>query len=80
MVSDEEDFLDHNVKRIVFNGVRDFYRCVTSTITKKFEFRDTVMEDVAFLLPENQESLTVAPVLRLATLFPAAVSVELVMP
>lgn len=34
------------------------------------------MEDVAFLQPENQESLTVAPVLRLAARFPAAVPVE----
>ena len=75
-LSDEEDFLDSNVKRIFFNGVRDFYRGVTSTITKKFEFKDTVMEDVAFLLPENQQSLTVAPVLRLAMRFPAAVPVE----
>ena len=34
------------------------------------------MEDVSFLLPENQENLAAAPVLRSAARFPAAVSEE----
>ena len=52
----------------------DFYRCVTSTFMKKFSFSDTIMKDMSFLLPENQEDLAAAPVLRLAARFPAAVS------
>lgn len=47
-------------------------RCVTSTITRKFSFKDTVLEDVSLLLPENQESLAAAAVLCLAARFPAA--------
>ena len=42
----------------------------------KFSFTDTILEDVSFLLPENQGSLTAAPVLRLAARFPAAVPEE----
>ena len=33
-LSEEDDYLDCNVKRIFFGGVRDFYRCVTSTIMR----------------------------------------------
>ena len=45
-----EDYdLDTNVKNIFISGVRDFYRCVTSTITKKFSFKDTILEDVLFV-------------------------------
>ena len=58
------------MKNIFFSGVRDFYRCVTSTITKKFSFKDTILEDVSFLLPENQRSLAAAAVLHLIACFP----------
>ena len=52
-LSNEEDFLDPRTKKIFFNGVRDFYITVASTIMKKFSFSDNVVDDVAFLMPEK---------------------------
>ena len=72
-LSDEEDFLDPRTRKIFFNRVRDFYITVASTIMKKFSFSDNVVDDVAFLMPENQASVDVAAVFRMAERFPAAV-------
>jgi len=71
-LSDEEDFLDPRTKKIFFNGVRDFYITVASAIMK-FSFSDNVVDGVAFLVPENQASVNVAAVFRMAERFPAAV-------
>ena len=51
-----------------------FYKAVVSTIIKKFSFNDSVIDDVANLLPENRSRVTGAAVLRLARWFPAALS------
>ena len=67
-ISEEEDYFDSTTKRIFFNGVREFYKAVTSTIMKKFTFNDNIMDDVAFLLPDKHDSVTTASVVRLATL------------
>ena len=40
---------------------------------KKFSFSDNVVDDVAILMPENQASVDVAAVFRMAERFPAAV-------
>ena len=56
--------------------VSEIFSCVVSTIIKKFSFDDAIMEDISFLLPENQGSLAAAPVLRLAARFQAAVPEE----
>ena len=72
-LSNEEDFLDPRTKKIFFNGVRDFYITVASTIMKKFSFSDNVVDGVAFLMPENQASVDIAAVFRMAERFPAAV-------
>ena len=53
-LTEQEDYLDFSVKRIFFNGVRDFYKAVTSTVIKKFTFNDSVVDDVAFLYLTNK--------------------------
>ena len=75
-LSEEEDHLDSNVKRIFFNGVKDFYKAVIATIIKKFAFNDSVVDDVAFLLPNKKDSVTPAIVVRLAARFSAALQQE----
>jgi hypothetical protein len=75
-LSDEEDELDDTVKGLFFSGVRDFYKAVTSTIIKKFTFDDNVVDDVAFLLPNYQDKVTTASIVRLAQRFSAAVPPE----
>ena len=62
---------------IFFNGVRDFYKAVTSTILKKFSFNDHVFYDVTILLPENRCNLSSTAVMRLARRFSTAVPSEL---
>ena len=57
-LSEEEDHLDSNVKRIFFNGVMDFYKAVIATIIKKFAFNDSVVDDVALLLPNKKDCVT----------------------
>lgn len=74
-LNDEEYYLDPRAKEIFFNGVKDFYKAVVSTMLKKFSFSDGVV-DVAILMPENQASVDCAATLRLAKRFPAAVSQE----
>ena len=71
-MSEEEDYMDPNVQLLFFNRVRGFYRAVSSTIIKKFSFDDNLVDDVAFLLPENRDKVTTALVLRLARRFSAA--------
>ena len=44
--------MDPTVTQIFFNGVRGFYRAVSSTIIKKISFDDNLLDDVAFLLPQ----------------------------
>ena len=77
-LSEEEDDLgiDHNVEVIFFNGVKKFYKAVISTIIKKFAFNDTVVDDVAFLLPDHHDNVTAASILRLAQRFPSALPQE----
>lgn len=69
-----EDDIDRRTKKQFFTGVLEFYKAVVSTILKKFSFNDSVVDDVAILLPENRSKVTGAAVLRLARRFPAAVS------
>ena len=64
--------MDSTVTQIFFNGVKGFYRAVSSTIIKKFSFDDNLVDDVAFLLPQNQDKVTTALILRLACRFSAA--------
>ena len=66
-ISEEEDYMDSNVTRIFFDGVKGFYRAVSSTIIKKFSFDDSLMDDVALLLPQNHDEVTTALILRLAS-------------
>ena len=47
-ITDEEDFLDPSMKKIFFNGVKDFYKAVASTVMKKFTFNDSMMDGVWF--------------------------------
>jgi len=75
-LSDVEDYLDSRAKKIFFNGVKDFYIAVASTIIKKFCFKDSVVDDVAIFMPENQASVDVFAVFRLAKHFPTSVSEE----
>lgn len=56
-LGDKEDFLDPRTKNILFSGIKDFYIAVASTIMKKFSFSDSVLDDVAFLMPVNQASM-----------------------
>ena len=63
-------------KEYFFNGVREFYKAVSTTIIKKFTFKDHVIDDVAFLLPDKRGSVTTASVDRLAGRFSAAVPQE----
>ena len=49
---------------------------VASTIANKFSFSEKVLDDLGVLMPENQDSITVDSVLRLAAHFPAAVPEE----
>ena len=53
--------------------MREFYKAVSTTIIKKFTFKDNVIDDVAFLLPDKRGSITTASVDRLAGRFSAAV-------
>ena len=71
-ISEEEDYMDPNAQQLFFNGVRGFYRAVSSMIIKKFSFDDDLVDDVAFLLPENQDKVTTTLILRLAGRFTAA--------
>ena len=71
-ISAEEDYMDSNVTQMFFSGVKGFYRAVSSTIIKKFSFDDNLVDDVAFLLPQNQDKVTTALILRLASRFSAA--------
>ena len=73
-LSEIEDDIDQRANKQFFTGVRDFYKAVVSTIIKKFSFNDSVIDDVANLLPENRSKVTGAAVLRLARRFPAALS------
>ena len=75
-LSEEEDHLDSSTTRIFFSGVKDFYKAVISTIIKKFTFSDSVVDDIAFLLPNKHDNVTTAPVLRLARRFSVAVPPE----
>ncbi len=76
-LSEEEDYFDPSTLNIFFNGVRDFYTAVTSTILKKFSFNDHVFDDVTILLPENLCNLSSTAVMRLARRFSTAVPSEL---
>ncbi len=64
-LSSEEDVLDSNVHKSFFNGVREFYVVIASTILHKFPFSDTLVDDIAVFLPNNH--------CRLAQRFPVAV-------
>ena len=44
-LSEEEDYFDSSVKEIFYNGVKEFYIAIVSTI---FKFDDEFMDDVAF--------------------------------
>lgn len=72
-VSSEEDALDPSVQRLFFNGVRDFYVAVASTLIRKFPFTDTLADDVAIFLSKSKGSVTWNQVCRLAQRFTAAV-------
>lgn len=69
-----EDDIDRRTKRQFFTGVLEFYKAVVSTVLKKFSFNESVIDDVAILLPENRSKVTGATVLRLARRFPAALT------
>ncbi len=71
--TEEEDYL---VKRIFFGGVKDFYKDVISTIIKKFTFKDTIVDHVAFVLPDNRDNVTTASIVCLAVRFSDAVPEE----
>ena len=49
-LSSEEDSLDPSVQRLFFNGAREFYVAISSTIIRKFPFTDTLVDDVAIFL------------------------------
>ena len=69
----EEDFLDSSAQRIFFNGVRDFYVSVASTIIRKFPFSDTLVDDVAIFIPIHRATLSWNQVSHLAQRFSASV-------
>ena len=71
-LSEEEDFFDPGTLKIFFNGVREYYKAVTTTVLKKFSFNDHVFDDVTVLLPENRSDVSSAAVIRLAKRFSAA--------
>ena len=68
----EEDFLEPSAQKI-FNGVRDFYVSVASTVIRKFPFTDTLVDDVAVFIPTNQPTVSWSKVSQLAQRFSAAV-------
>lgn len=72
-LSSEEDSLDPNVQRLFFNGVREFYVAIASTIIHKFPFTDTLVDDVAVFLPYRRCSISWNQVCQLAQCFAAAV-------
>ena len=76
-ISDQEDFIDSRVKKLFFTGVRDFYCAVATTIVKKFPFKDSVLDDVAYLFPDNRATVDMAAVSRMANRFQAAVPEQL---
>ena len=76
-MSEEEDYFDPSTLNIFFNGVRDFYNAITSTILKKVSINDHVFDDVTVLLPENRCNLSSTAVMRLARRFSTAVPSEL---
>ena len=73
-LNEVEDDIDQRTKKIFFASVQNFYKAIASTIMKKFNFNDTVTEDITILLPENQSNISGATVFRLAERFPAALS------
>lgn len=73
-LSEVEDDIDRRTRKLFFRGILDFYKAIASTVIKKFTFEDSVVDDVAVILPENQSKVTGPTVLRLARRFPAAVS------
>ncbi len=68
-LSSEEDVLDSNVHKSFFNGVREFYVAIASTILRKFPFSDTLVDDIAVFLPNNQHLIAWNDVCRLAQRF-----------
>ena len=42
---------------------------VASTVMKKFTFNDSVMDDVAVLMPENQSSVDLTDIFRMHNAF-----------
>ena len=60
----------------MFSGINDLYIAVASTIVKKFSFSDSVVDYVAFLMPENKASVDVNAVFQMVEHFPAAVSTK----
>ena len=71
-LSEEEDYFDPGTLNIFFNGVREYYKAIATTILKKFSFNDHVFDDVTVLLPESRSNLSCAAVIRLAKRFSAA--------
>ena len=74
-----EDSLDQSVERLFFNGVREFYVAIASTIIRKFPFTDTLVDDVAVFLPNSRSSISWNKVCQLAQRFAAAVHKSQVM-
>lgn len=70
----EEDYLDERIKTVFFNGVKSFYVAVAATFMKKFPFKDNLVNDVSFVMSENQSKVDVAAILQMARRFPIAVS------
>ena len=75
-LSSEEDSLDPSVQRLIFNGVREFYVAIASTIIRNFPFTDTLVDDVAIFLPNSRCSISWNQVCQLAQRFAAAVPQE----
>ena len=57
-LSSEEDSLDPSVQRLFFNGVREFYVAIASTIIRKFPLTDTLVDDAAIFLPNSRCSVS----------------------
>ena len=69
--SEVEDDISGRTKRKFFSGIKNFYKAIATTIMKKFNFSDKVIEDVAVVLPEKRCTVTWAVIHRLAERFPA---------
>lgn len=75
-LSSEEDSLDPSAERLFFNGIRQFYVAIASTIIRKFPFNDTLVDDVAVFLPNNRSTIDCTRVYQLARRFTIVVPQE----